>query len=112
MELILRDLEIESLKEHLNNCLEYRESLARDFEAAPTSAQQTYLAFTWDAALKHGYMVEFLLALLERHEREGSPLAGTQHIRPKAHRHRASASSRHVTSPPFAQRISSNSTGS
>lgn len=95
MELILRDLGIESLKDHLKMCREYCESLIREFEAAPASAEQTNIAFTWDAALKHGYMVEFLLGLLQRHEQEGRPAAGMQHIRLK-NRHHPSASDRRV----------------
>jgi hypothetical protein len=70
MELILRDLGIESLKEHLNKCKNYRESLAKGFREAETSLEQTNFAFRWDAALKHGYMVHFLIELLERRKNE------------------------------------------
>jgi hypothetical protein len=93
MELILRDLGIQSLKEHLNKCQDYRESLAKEFEEAETSLHQTNLAFRWDAALKHGYMVQFLHELLERRDREGRPPVEVQCIRLKAHRHHASAAS-------------------
>jgi hypothetical protein len=93
MELILRDLGIQSLKEHLNKCREYRESLAKEFEEAETSLHQTNLAFRWDAALKHGYMVHFLHELLERREKEGRPSVEVQYIQLKTHRHRAPVAS-------------------
>jgi hypothetical protein len=80
MELILRDLGIQGLKQHLNKCRDYCESLARNFEKAQTSLERANLAFTWDAALKHGQMVQLLLELLERCEREGRTV-GTQRIR-------------------------------
>jgi len=97
MELILRDMGMNSLKEHLNQSRDYCESLASRFQQAPTSLEQTNLAFRWDAALKHSYMVEFLLELLKRRERDGEESAGSQHIRLKAHRHRSSAADRHFT---------------
>lgn len=96
MELILRDMRIDSLKEHLNKCKDHCESLAREFQSAGTSLQQTNLAFRWDATLKHGYMVQFLLELLERREREGRAPAEAQHIRSKPHRHRPPAGDRHA----------------
>ena len=91
MELILRDMRVQSLKDHLNESKDYCESLVGQFQQAPTSLEQTKLAFRWDAALKHSYMVEFLIQLLERREREGRPPAGTQQIRLKAHRHHSPA---------------------
>lgn len=114
MELKLRDMGINSLKEHLNQSRDYCESLASRFQQAPTSLEQTNLAFRWDAALKHNYMVEFLLELLKRREREGRQPVGVQHIRLKAHRHRSSAGDRHFThesaaTGTFAPRISSSS---
>ena len=117
MELILRDLETQSLKAHLEMCRNYCRSLAKQFALAQPSLEQTNLAFTWDAALKHGYMVHFLLDLLERREKEGRPPDGTQHIRLKAPRHRPSASSRHVvyageTTSVLAPGISSSSSNS
>lgn len=112
MELVVRDLEIESLKQHLEMCREYCGSLAREFEGARSSVDQANLAFTWDAALKHSYMVQLLLELMERREREGRSEAGVQHIRLKAYRHRASAGKRRVPTTGFAPRISSTPTGS
>lgn len=96
MELILRDLGIADLKEHLNRCKDHRESLAREFASAGTSLEQTKLAFRWNSPLKHGYMVQFLIELLERREKEGCSPAEVQHIRLKANRHRWSASERRV----------------
>ena len=117
MELILRDLRIVSLRDHLNHCNDHCESLAREFESAGTSLEQTKLAFRWDNTLKHGYMVQFLLELLERRENEGRPVAEVQHIRLKAHRHRSSPRDRRVayavaTTSAFTPRVSSASSGS
>ncbi len=117
MELILRDLGTANLKEHLHKCKDLCESLAREFASAGTSLEQTKLAFRWDNTLKHGYMVQFLLELLERREKEGCSPAGVQHIRLKAHRHRWSASERRVaragaTTAALSSRVSSASSGS
>jgi hypothetical protein len=117
MELILRDLEIDSLKQHLSRCRDHCQSLARTFAAAGTSLEQTNLAYRWDNTLKHGYMVQFLLELLERREKEGRPPAGVQHIRLKAHRNRPPAADRRIayaraTASASAPRMSSRPSGS
>jgi hypothetical protein len=117
MKLTLRDLGIACLKEHLSKCKDHRDSLAREFAAAGTSLEQTKLAFRWDNTLKHGYMVQFLLELLERRENEGHPPAEVQHIRLKAHRHRWSTRDRRVvragaTTPALTPRVSSATSGS
>jgi len=91
MELILRDMEMQSLQDHLMKSKKYCESLASRFRQAPTSLEQTNLAFRWDAAQKHTYMVELLLSLMQRHERESRPPLGAQHIRLRAHTHRPPA---------------------
>ena len=113
MELILRNLEIQSLRQHLGLCRDYCQSLANEFEEAESSLHQTNLAFRWDAALKHSHMVEFLLELLERREREGRPAAVHQ-ICLNSHRHRSSPRDRRPTheaspAPGFASRVSSSS---
>lgn len=97
MELILRDAGMQSLRDHIGKSRDYCESLARQFEQAPTSLEQTNIAFRWDAALKHSYMVEFLLDLLKRREREGRQPVDVQHIRLKAHSRRSLATEPRVT---------------
>ncbi len=117
MELILRDLGINSLKEHLNTCKDHCDSLAREFASAGTSLEQTELAFRWDSTLKHGYMVQFLLELLERRDNEGRPPTEIQPIRLRSHRHRLPAGDRRVaragaTTPALTSRASSATSGS
>jgi hypothetical protein len=114
MELILRDTGMQSLREHLSRSKDYCQSLASQFQQAPTSLEQTNLAFRWDAALKHSYMVEFLLDLLKRREGEGRQPVGVQHIRLKAHSRRSSATEPRFThesaaTGTFTPRISSTS---
>lgn len=88
MELIIRDLGIESLKEHLKECRDYCSSLASQFHQSSSGAEQTKLAFAWDTAAKHTSMVQLLLELLERHAKEKLSGGDLVQARPRLHKRR------------------------
>lgn len=71
MEAKIRDLEVPSLRAHLDSCSVQCATLAKEFENSKSSFQRTRLARRWDATLKRSYMVHLLVDLIERSNREG-----------------------------------------
>ena len=71
MEPAVRKLWINTLKAQVVLRQFICESLAEEFEdPSSTSARKTRLAYRWDQTTKEAYLVQFLVALLERQERE------------------------------------------
>ena len=71
MEPAVRKLWINTLKAQVVLRQFICESLAEEFEdPSSTSARKTRLAYRWDQTTKEANLVQFLVALLERQERE------------------------------------------
>ena len=71
MEAAVRNLWINTLKAQLVLRQFICESLAEEFEdPSSTWARKTRLAYRWDKTTKEANLVQFLVALLERQERE------------------------------------------
>jgi hypothetical protein len=66
LEYAIRDLQVHSLRAHVDLCHAQCEALAEEFESAKSSLKRTRLARLWDATLKRGYMMQLLIDLLER----------------------------------------------
>jgi site-specific recombinase len=63
---VIRELEVQTLRAHLDLCRAQCDALAEEFESTESSLKRTRLAHRWDATLKRGYMMQLLLDLLER----------------------------------------------
>ena len=70
LETIIHKLKIHHLKALLALRNLICESLAKEFETEPVFEQRALLARRWDATLKEGHVLRFMLALPERQERE------------------------------------------
>jgi hypothetical protein len=82
MQRVIWDLDVHNLRAHLDSCRTQCATLAQEFEKSQSSLQRTRLARRWDAMLKHAFMVQFLVDLLERCHREGCSSAGClDHLR-------------------------------
>ena len=72
MELIISKLRIQTLKAQLVLRQFYCASLAMEFETEVlTTNQKAGLAYRWDDMLKESYVLQLMIDLLERQEKEG-----------------------------------------
>jgi len=69
---IIRKLRVHTLKAQLALRHLMCESLAKEFETALTFERRAALARKWDVTLKEGHVLQRMLDLLERQERESS----------------------------------------
>jgi hypothetical protein len=65
-------LRISSLRAQIEASRNYTQSLARQFDAAPSFTEQAEIASRFHKALKQLQGMEFMLELLERKERESA----------------------------------------
>jgi hypothetical protein len=70
VESIIRSLRIHSLRGQVESSRCYCCSLASQFEATPSNVEKTRIAQRYDAALKQTHMLQLLLELLEREQRQ------------------------------------------
>jgi hypothetical protein len=66
----IRDLNLPSLRAHVDLCRAQCDAFAEEFEATPSSLKRTRLAHDWDDTMQRRYMMQLLIDLMERRKQE------------------------------------------